>query len=594
MRVSMRWTLLLLLPLALLIVDEVSAQRGHMTLLTVAEGANPLELPVGGTADLYLDIRPGTGKIYMDTFPLTKLDTQGSTRYANRIACEHVGADCDAYDFFYTIRASSPLIGGPSAGAAIAILTAAMLEGHDVDDRVAITGTIDSGGIVGPVAGISAKARAARDAGMEKLLISAFSYPTEVNQTYLRELNITAIEENTSINLSRAYQPVNLSTLGIPILQVATIGEALSHFTDGTYENGPVRIVEDPSYQKIMQSVGAELCERRDEISQQVAARGGNLSDPLNLSAQIAEAEANGDWYSLGSYCFREAIEYRAALFEDLTEAQLEEHRRTLLKTVQTFEDTIGQRPITTMAHLETSMIVRERLADARDALENEPTSRELAFAHERLNSANVWSSFFEMRSEGITLDTEFIISACKTRLLEAEERINYIDLYLPGNYLATAKLELNQAYQAQASANPVMCVFHASKANAQANLLSVTLALPRDRFALLIKEKLNISASVIARQSSFPILGYSYYRYARSLADHDQYSALTFAEYALELSSLDVYFPTEQSVRIPWLPIGLAFIFIGGIAVGVVAGSLLTRKHRAKRRGTQRRQTRR
>ena len=63
----------------------------------------------------------------MDTFPLAKLDTQVSTRLAKEVACSYLDINCDSFDFFYTIRAQSPIIVGPSAGAAITILTISLL-----------------------------------------------------------------------------------------------------------------------------------------------------------------------------------------------------------------------------------------------------------------------------------------------------------------------------------------------------------------------------------------------------------------------------------------------------------------------------------
>ena len=64
---------------------------------------------VGGTADLYLTIKPGTGRIFLETFPFTKVDTQMSTRFANEIACDYLDVDCSRYDFFYTLTAKSSM-----------------------------------------------------------------------------------------------------------------------------------------------------------------------------------------------------------------------------------------------------------------------------------------------------------------------------------------------------------------------------------------------------------------------------------------------------------------------------------------------------
>lgn len=122
-----------LLILIVLCSVMAAAQSGHMTLLTVAENG---EQRIGGTADLYLEVRPGTGRIFIDSFPLTKLDTQISTRFANRIACKQFDLDCSQHDFFYTIKAESSIVGGPSAGAPAAVLTASVMQDLPLDESV--------------------------------------------------------------------------------------------------------------------------------------------------------------------------------------------------------------------------------------------------------------------------------------------------------------------------------------------------------------------------------------------------------------------------------------------------------------------------
>src|SRR3989338_2269107 len=133
-----------LLILALILLPNVIAKSGHMKLLAVKETESGME---GGVADLYLDIKPGSGIVFLETYPLTKTDTQMSTRFAKAMACNITNKDCSNYDFFYTITADSSIIAGPSAGASIAVLTVAMLENFNLNENYAITGTINSGGL---------------------------------------------------------------------------------------------------------------------------------------------------------------------------------------------------------------------------------------------------------------------------------------------------------------------------------------------------------------------------------------------------------------------------------------------------------------
>ena len=91
-----------------------------------------------------------------------------STRFAKAMACDITNKDCSNYDFFYTITADSSIIAGPSAGAALSVLTVAMLQNWNYNEEYAITGTINSGGLIGPVGGLKEKIEGAKKAGLVK------------------------------------------------------------------------------------------------------------------------------------------------------------------------------------------------------------------------------------------------------------------------------------------------------------------------------------------------------------------------------------------------------------------------------------------
>ena len=154
--------------LTLLIIPLASAIEGHMPLLAVKEINNTFE---GSYADLFLEIAEGKGRVFIETSPLTKFDTQLSTRLSKEIACNYLDLDCSNFDFIYTIKADSPIIGGPSAGAASTLLTISLLKGLDLSDKTALTGTINSGGLIGIVGGIKEKIKAGSEMGLKKVLI---------------------------------------------------------------------------------------------------------------------------------------------------------------------------------------------------------------------------------------------------------------------------------------------------------------------------------------------------------------------------------------------------------------------------------------
>jgi uncharacterized protein len=277
----------LLFIIALLMLPQaVVAVEGHTTLLAT-------EQPVmrGVSADLYLRIEPGTGSVFMETVPLTKVDTQISTRYAKEIACRYLNTNCDAYDFYYTIRAGTGIIGGPSAGAAMAALTVSLLEGASLNKSVAITGTINSGNVIGSVGGLPEKLEAASDAGIKKVLIPKGGRSATVN--------------NQSIDLYQYGE-----ALGVEVVEVFTLAEVMKEFTGNTFiiDSSPVSI--DPQYSKIMESLAAQLCERTNSLSGTITAQYDVQEIAANLTRQGTDAWNAGQYYSAASFCFSANVRY--------------------------------------------------------------------------------------------------------------------------------------------------------------------------------------------------------------------------------------------------------------------------------------------
>ncbi len=149
---------------ALLLCTSASAMTGTVPLLALTEPSNGTQL--GSATELMLDVRPGSERVFLETVPLTKITTQVSMRFAQQIACNEFDLDCEDKDFFFAIKAlPGPIVGGPSAGAAATIAVAATLQNASINPKVAITGTINSGGLIGPVGGIEKKKQAAAEKG---------------------------------------------------------------------------------------------------------------------------------------------------------------------------------------------------------------------------------------------------------------------------------------------------------------------------------------------------------------------------------------------------------------------------------------------
>lgn len=541
------------------------AQGDRITLLTVTEGP----APSGGTADLYLEIRPGTGAIFIDSFPLTRLDTQGSTRYANQIACDFLQADCSRYDFFYTIRANSAIVGGPSAGAAMAVLTAAVLDGEKIDQDMAMTGTINSGGIIGPVAGIPQKVAGARAAGIGTVLVPSL-----------------AVGENGTGDAAALEE---LSDEQVTVVEVSTLEDALERFTGKQYRQDLPPLEVPQEYLARMKEVADEICSRTGVLRAQVP----QYNDTNNFTTRIAAVDPEHH-YSRASLCFSANIELATLALQNTSLRERRELHRDLRTQARALELATDQRQIGTISDLEVYAIVKERVLEAQSVLEqaNLSSPAGLAYAQERLVSAHSWSGFFGIPGKEFQLDEEYLRRACLSKIAEADERVNYVRLYTP-ELVAESETTLAKA-TALSREEPILCIFTASQAKAQANLLASVLAVSEDNVHKLLDEKLRANALVLQKQQRegmFPILGYSYTDYARDLGGHSPYSALIFSEYSLELSNLDMYFPQENGVRLPawfWQTVqvfALGAIFGAAVAALVLRGGVQGRQPSPKAR---------
>ena len=153
----------------------------------VMRGAAVAETPtgyVGSTATFTITAaKNGSGHVFLDTFPLTQIDMQGSARLATRVASQITGVPLSERDLFFVIRSDSTQIGGPSAGATLTVGTIAALEGWEVRPDVLMTGTIDADGSVGPVGGVPEKAQAAAQAGIKRFLFPSGEEQTKLSST---------------------------------------------------------------------------------------------------------------------------------------------------------------------------------------------------------------------------------------------------------------------------------------------------------------------------------------------------------------------------------------------------------------------------
>ncbi len=577
----MKRLLFLLIVFSFLLVPTILAKQGHMKLLAVKETETGYE---GGIADLFLEIKPGSGRVFLETFPLTRTDTQMSTRFAKAIACDTIEKDCDDIDFFYTITADSAIIAGPSAGSSIAILTVAMVENLELNEDFAITGTINSGGLIGPVGGLKAKIEAAKKAGLKKVFIPSGE--------------VIARIDNTTTDLK------NLSKgLSIEIVEISTLSEAVKEFTGKEIKQQFKNIEISEEYTNTMRSLAKELCDRSNKLKTSII----NLNYPVNVTALKENAQnltnkgrtafEKQTFYSSASYCFGANVEYSTLLLlsKNLSKEEAIKEVERLKKEIADFRNKVESKEKKTITDLEAYIVVKERLAEAEEsagqALEilnrtnkTERAARTLAYASERINSAYSWATFLGKKGKTFNLNKDVLKKSCQSKISEADERKQYVELYFPDS-LDSIKKDIGRANAELEKGNYELCLSTASKAKADVDIILSVFGVDNSQFQNIVERKLEIVKNNIAKEASkgiFPILGYSYYEYANSLKDSDLLSALLYSEYALELGNLDIYFKEtdkkKKSIDVN-IDRNLLSIFLIGVLVGIIAVSLIKRK---------------
>jgi len=548
---------LLLVPLLLLLLPLAYAASGSMKLLATSESGSG---EIGSGADIFLDVHPGSGRIFIDSFPLTKLDTVMSTRFANEIACDFLEKDCSRYDFYYTIRANAAIVGGPSAGAAISILTVSVLEGAALDKDVAITGTINSGGLIGPVGGIAEKVRYADSSNMTTVLIPRWG---SINDTDLAEL-----ENSTGIRI------VKVSSLREAVKE--TIGKDLGH---------DYSLIVNADYIEMMRNISESICARTEDLMEG-REESWLLNDSTDLYARAESAIREERFYSAASYCFgaNVKLQYAAHLEANITNMTGTHDR--IEREIGSFREKISSKDIETLTDLQTMMVVSERILDAEEYLnrsignETNTSLYNLAYAEERLHSAYSWSSFFGRPGRKFDIDESSQRESCQRKISEVEERLEYVRQYLPVS-LNDIRRQVSYAYKDLSDRQYSMCLYTASKAKAEVDIIMNTLGLEEEELRQLIEERMDVAEQIIGRQMEeevFPIVGYSYYDYARSLIENDKFSSLLYSEYAIELSKLDIYF-RQKRFELPRIDISYPVLFILGFMWGFIACFFWIRK---------------
>lgn len=523
--------------------------------------------------------QPGRGDVFLRTEPLAEVDMLGAARLAVTAAGEITGRGVDEWDYFYTVTTSSPVIGGPSGGAAMATAATAILMNWSLDPDVAMTGMVNPDLTVGPVGGIYHKAEALASIGIQEFLVPAG-----------QSVQLTTFRETDEDGVTQTYtEVVDVAAHArehwdLAITEVEDLYDVIPTMAGFTLQRPTTNV--DPShaaaYRQLMQGLSStqrtQASDQHDRAQAALTANASRFSaadqramqGALNTSAaRITDAEnaaAASKYYQSSSFSFQSLVQTRFVLaftsfdadasdFPSYVQAYLE-NSRTLR------EDADGARvnPFPwTPNELGAQAAVELRLNEASELLDaaqaqwaagNHGSALERSgYARERLQSAQWWSTIRDRVEALSNVEAEITRAQVEALSQSMASTSTLLDTYAtrllsqiqPGSthpLLAQASQSISRGRAAMDSDQVAMALFSYVEAASQVTAAIASLN-PEEVLRSQLESLRERAAFEIALARGFgvePIFASSQFEFAEyleTLGAQDAYEAYTFARMA-------------------------------------------------------------
>ncbi|MDD5615317.1 MAG: hypothetical protein PHH85_03865 [Candidatus Methanoperedens sp.] len=347
----------------------------------------------------------GTGHVFVDTSPYTQVDLQGSARLAAMVASDVLGIDQRAYDFYYIIDISSPIIGGPSAGGALTVATIAAVKNWTLKPDVVMTGMINPDESIGPVGGIPYKLEAAAAQNYTLFLV-----PEGQGTVTLQKL-ITRAKGSVIIS-NDVEETVDVIKLGeelnVTVKEVSTIQEVVKIFTGHEIVkqafNGTVLT---PGYIGLLEPLATNLKREAKDMyneSESLTPQSKYLAQAKDIMSRADNMYDSQKYYAATSLYFNSMINIRTArwIYSYSNAADKEKYMSELIGIVEnqinksefdldTFKSG-GIDDIGAVGAAESRITSSKiKLGEAKELNNTDEKIYSLAFSHERARTAQWW-----------------------------------------------------------------------------------------------------------------------------------------------------------------------------------------------------------
>ena len=425
----------------------------------------------------------------------------------------------------------------------------------EVDKDVAITGTINMDGSVGPVSGILEKAEAVSRKG-DTFLIPYGLSTIKREKTVAEKIGQITIEQQEleEINVKEyAKKHWNLT-----VIEVKTVGEALSYFTNYKLKEEDIEFKRTEKYQEVMKKLSENLINRSSNLKKNCEIGLEKATIGYSYQQQISEIcrksldkayqnHQKGNYYSAASIAFSNAISYRYGN-ELLNFLNSKDKKYYLREYLNALEEKIFNISTT---NIELYAIIEERLSEAKNKLDeawrnyyNDNYIQGLnyaAFAEERLYTAELWMEYADEFPAYIEKESKYLKDISNNMISEASSIITYTSITSSNSYIQKASDLLDMARDNYKEENYYAAIIYSLKSQANAELASELLFRDKDYLIELHRTR---ALKEIDKTNS--VIGQSYYEYASTLEEDNKEMALIYYTYAKKLSTLSKILKNE------------------------------------------------
>ncbi|WP_297475059.1 S16 family serine protease [Thermococcus sp.] len=537
---------------------------------------------VGVVTEFVITVAPGSGHVYIETWPLAQVDMQASARLAAQVAGQVLGVNMSKYDVFIQVKANAPIIGGPSAGGTMTVGIIAALEGWKINPKVMMTGMINPDGTIGPVGGILEKASAAHEAGVKLFLIPEGQRIQYVQETQKKEIGgiIEINSETKRVDVVKYAE----ERWGLKVVEVKNIYQAVYYFTGHRIPQprAPAYVKIDTSFLK-----GDAITDYQNttEYYEKVvkALKNSNVGYETytTLMAALNQAESllnqsredlnSGMYYTALSRDFQARIIIRHVDWYLNTSTQ--EDVQKLLKYTQEqinqSEQFVSGLKIRGITMLQAVAAAQQRVEEAKSLLNSAwkyyysgdywDAIGDAAYAYERAKTAVFWAKLGERFAGGRVISRETVKTTAREYIDESSLIVAYIES-MYGNAAGDLQSSIQQAEQYYEDGKYSAALFTAMEARVQGQVFLDTLGITNttvlfDKLAQM-KTDARTAIGIAEEKGVKPILAMAYYEFAESYEKsarekgdvNDLQTAMIFYQYARETAGLFLTSPMTPS----------------------------------------------